>query len=257
MSEDKSNSTNDLISNIHIHITFQVLNFLTSELAVPFKISNTEFKVLIILSSFIGKKGICPSIPLLAKRANVIVRNMHKTLAHLKFKKLLTWAEKKGCSNQYSFPFLNVTPVAGDRGCEANLSTTPVAGDIQPLSPATLTPVAGDREVYISNSLSNKSLYYKDKQKTENEKQHGWAAMKNESASIKKNEETKRSYFPESLRELYQNIGKIKEGGVNSPMSKDVGSIAPGQRCGVNSPISNSTNLTNNNVVADKEETKL
>lgn len=135
-------------SDKKLHIVFQVLNYIKSEIAIS--LSDDEQILLIILASHQGKLGIFPSISTLAKERQKTPRSIQRSLLRLVQKNLLIIERKEGKANRYWLCIPLPTPDVHDT---PDTGVTPDAHVTLPLTPTSPTP---DAHVTLYNKLITK-----------------------------------------------------------------------------------------------------
>src|SRR3974390_3413322 len=89
------------MSQKSIHVVFQMLNFLHSDLAKSYNLIPIDRLILINLASHNGKKGICPSTTTIAKELNITSKHVKERLSYLESINLISIRRTNGKRSQY------------------------------------------------------------------------------------------------------------------------------------------------------------
>jgi DNA-binding MarR family transcriptional regulator len=141
-----------------IHIVFQVLNFITSEDSTPYQLTADEEKLLLILASHKGDKGIYPGIPTLAAKTKRHRTNVIKTLSKLEEKDLLLIDRLSGRSNHYTLtiPTLKLSTTSSAHAT-SSVDTTSSADATTPVVSTLTTSSVHATRLALRRSKKNKT----------------------------------------------------------------------------------------------------
>lgn len=161
-----------------IHIVFQVLNFLKSDHHLATITNSNEHRLLIVLASHKGAKGIFPSISILMKELKVTKSTVKRAIKKWRDLEVIYVEENSGKNNHYFLYIPEPTSVTGDTSVS---SDTRFTGDTPPGSVVGPTRVSSGPHIRTKEELKkNKKSFYS--KKAENKKKHEFAVSMDQMA---------------------------------------------------------------------------